>query len=706
MSEEPTAALDSAPSELPVSSAECGFPDPGTLPAWNVGQLPDPPKFGVLRALRMIGPGVILVGAAIGSGEWLLGPALTAKYAGTMLWIATVSVILQFCLNQEVSRYTLATGEPIFTAYMRCWPSSKWYSAWYLGLGATGLWPGLATNAATAMAAGLLSVQHNAHVIPTEADAFLVTSCAYAIFAVCVLLVLFGGKVYNMLQVTITFMVVWILGYLIFVDVGMTSWRSWDLVIRGFLNFGYLPAGEKLDWTLIAGFAAFAGAGGLGNAAISNYVRDKGWGMGSLVGAIPSAVGGKQIQLSHLGMVFPVTPENVRKFREWWKFILFDQGVIWGGGCLLGIALPAILAIEFIDPDLNLGQWQAAAFQAEGIAKRYGSVFWYLTLLCGFWVLFSSQLVVVDMVGRGWSDMIWTGSQPGREERGLGTLWMGLAATVGLVLLTGLAPAVFAGPAYAVFSAVALAALGLCLVGRWRWSTLALAVLIASAGLVSCYVVATVVSISRSQLLLAAVFLYGVPAAIWSVRNIASRIQAEQVETRVLTPLVIFYLVSVLGCVAMSALKVGQSVGPDGEISLLVGWNTTVKVFVFGTAWLVGSAFVLARNMQPHNVYKIYYLAVGMYVTWCCIAMQIVAPLTMILIMSNIAGFLLAISALHTLYVNRRFLPHELRPRWWKQLALLACAGWYFFMSFMALDARLTAQIGFSPLEWLKSWSA
>lgn len=81
--------------------------------------------------------------------------------------------------------------------------------------------------------------------------------------------------------------------------------------------------------------------------------------------------------------------------------------------------------------------------------------------------------------------------------------------------------------------------------------------------------------------------------------------------------------------------------------------------------------------------------------------MQIAAPLTMILIMSNIAGFLLAVTALHTLYVNRRFLPHVLRPRWWKQLALLACAGWYLFMSFMTLDAHLAEQIGFSPLAWL-----
>ncbi len=620
------------------------FPDPGRLPAWNVGQLPAPPRFSVRNAVREIGPGVILVGAAIGSGEWLLGPALTAKYAGSMLWIATVSVVLQSCLNQEVARYALATGEPIFTGYMRCWPGSKWYSMWYLSLDAGVLWPGLATNAATAVAAGILSVQHDAYVMPSQADAVLVTACAYAIFAVCAGLVLFGGKVYTMLQVTITFMVVWIFSYLLFVDLFMVSGRSWGLVVSGFVNFGHFPDGQALDWALIAGFAAFAGAGGLGNAAISNYVRDKGWGMGSLVGAIPSAVGGKEISLSHLGMVFPVTQDNIRRFREWWKYILFDQALIWGGGAMLGIALPAILAVEFIDPSRNLGQWQAAAFQAEGIASRYGAVFWYLTLVCGFWVLFSSQLGSMDAIGRRWSDMIWTGSQPERTARGSRPVW---SATAGLV--------------------------GLGLLGAWWLAFL-----------------------SAPRLLLATAFVYGVPAAIWAVRRLAASVRADRLEARVLTPLVLIYLFSVLGCIALSALRVGQTVGADGSLSMWVEWRTTVSVFVFGTAWLVGSAFILARHMPPHNVYKIYYLIIGMYITWCSIAMQIARPLTMILIMSNIAGFLLAVSALHTLYVNRRFLPSALQPRWWKQLALLGCSGWYFFMSFMALDARLDAQLGWS----------
>jgi len=649
--EESTALpLGNTPDFLPPTSTASGFPDPGMLPAWNVGQLPDPPEFSFRRALRVIGPSVILLGAAIGSGEWLLAPALTAKYAGTVLWVATVSVLLQACLNQEVSRYTLATGEPIFTAYMRCWPGSRWHSSWYLGLGASMAWPGLSTNAATAVAAGILSVQYDAYVMPTAADSFLVRSCAYAIFAVCVVLVLFGGKVYTMLQAATTFMVAWILGYLLFVDVFMTSWHSWNLVLSGFVNFGYFPSGETLDWALVAGFAAYAGLGGLGNAGTSNYIRDKGWGMGSLVGAIPSAVGGQQIQLSHIGMVFPVTPENVQKFRQWWKLVLFDQGVIWAGGAFLGMMLPAILAIEFIDPTRNLGQWQAAAFQAEGIASKHGSVFWYLTLLCGFWVLFSSVLVGVDSVGRLWSDMIWTGSQPGRRGNGTRAWYVGLAALVGAVLLSGLMFRV----------------------------------------------------LSRHHFLLAIVFLAGVPVVLWVVHAIAARLKAEERETRMLRPLVGLYFATVLSCALLSALEVGQSVAPDGTVTMLVEWSTTVKVFVFGTAWLIGSAFILARTMPPHDVYKIYYLVLGVYITWICIAMQITTPLTMILISSNIGGFLVAVTAFHTFYVNRRFLPQVLRPRWWKQLALLACASWYLFMSFMALDAHLTKQTGFSPLQWLK----
>ena len=62
------------------------------------------------------------------------------------------------------------------------------------------------------------------------------------------------------------------------------------------------------------GAVAFAGSGGAQNLCQSNWIRDKGFGMGSLVGAMPSAVGGHAIQLSHVGTVFPTTEANLRRW--------------------------------------------------------------------------------------------------------------------------------------------------------------------------------------------------------------------------------------------------------------------------------------------------------------------------------------------------------------------------------------------------------
>ena len=55
---------------------------------------------------------------------------------------------------------------------------------------------------------------------------------------------------------------------------------------------------------MVVAFIGIAGAGGLTNTLFSNYTRDKGWGMGALVGAIPSAIGGRTISLSHIGCAF------------------------------------------------------------------------------------------------------------------------------------------------------------------------------------------------------------------------------------------------------------------------------------------------------------------------------------------------------------------------------------------------------------------
>ena len=67
---------------------------------------------------------MIALGVSIGSGEFLLGPAAFVQHGLSLLWVVIVAVTLQTIFNTEVMRYTLATGEPVFTGFMDCVSSS------------------------------------------------------------------------------------------------------------------------------------------------------------------------------------------------------------------------------------------------------------------------------------------------------------------------------------------------------------------------------------------------------------------------------------------------------------------------------------------------------------------------------------------------------------------------------------------------------
>ena len=73
-----------------------------TFPAWEKDTLPEVPDAGRRRWTSLIGPGLLMVGANIGGGEWLFGPLVTAQYGGKVLWLATVSILVQVAYNLAV----------------------------------------------------------------------------------------------------------------------------------------------------------------------------------------------------------------------------------------------------------------------------------------------------------------------------------------------------------------------------------------------------------------------------------------------------------------------------------------------------------------------------------------------------------------------------------------------------------------------------
>ena len=64
------------------------------LPPVPLRELPEP-----LPLKKVLGPGVILVATALGSGEYVLWPYISAHLGLVVLWAAIVAVAIQFFIN-------------------------------------------------------------------------------------------------------------------------------------------------------------------------------------------------------------------------------------------------------------------------------------------------------------------------------------------------------------------------------------------------------------------------------------------------------------------------------------------------------------------------------------------------------------------------------------------------------------------------------
>jgi len=86
----------------------------GILPPYRKASFPALP--GMIATL---GPGVIFMALAQGSGELIWWPYIIAKYGLTFLFLLLPACLLQFPVIYEIGRYTTLTGESICQGFMR-----------------------------------------------------------------------------------------------------------------------------------------------------------------------------------------------------------------------------------------------------------------------------------------------------------------------------------------------------------------------------------------------------------------------------------------------------------------------------------------------------------------------------------------------------------------------------------------------------------
>jgi hypothetical protein len=414
--------------------------DPGCLPAWDVDELPEASPPNYRRWWLLIGPGLVMAGGSIGTGEWVMGAKTAAQYHGVFFWVVLVSIFGQVLLNTEAMRYTLCTGEPMLTGFLRTKPGPKFWLLFYLLLD-FGTWlPSLSALAAQILVVALKGLMPSDAMTQEMID--LVRFISYVVFIGSATLVLFGGKIYNTLEWVLGGKFLFVLFYLAICCVLFVSLKTWGEIWGGLIN-PFRTTDKGIDWALVSALAGFSGLGGLGNIMGSNFVREKGWGMGSKVGAIPSAFGGHNLTLSHIGTICQGGQETGRRLKIWLKYLFVDQYILWAIGSLIGMMLPSMLGAEFLNVErlTAADHWRWAAAMAQDFGEEKGQIFRYLTLLCGLIIFIPGQFSVVDGVARRWCDAVWSSSAMARKMDPHNAKWIyytfaGLYVIWGIVALT------------------------------------------------------------------------------------------------------------------------------------------------------------------------------------------------------------------------------------------------------------------------------
>lgn len=361
---------------------------------------------------------MIALGVSIGSGEFLLGPAAFVQHGLSLLWVVIVAVTLQTIFNTEVMRYTLATGEPVFTGFMRTRPSSTlwaWIYAvlYFLQVG----WPAWAGTAAAAIF--FLFARR----LAVAADATAIYAIGVAAFLGCVAILTMGRRIERTLEYLNWILVVTILGGFFVLTLLFAPAHVWLEAATGFGGFDLtrgtfdpLPAGA--DFFLLGALVAYSGSGGVVNIVLSNWARDRGYGMGERAGYIPAAAAGERGSVAATGFIFPSDAASMDRWRGWWRVVSADQWGLFWIGANLGMLLPALLYVTFLPRGTNIQGLGISAALAAAIGSRTGALTAGIIAFLGAWLLFKTQLDNLEGMVRAIADILWTGSRRVRAWRG------------------------------------------------------------------------------------------------------------------------------------------------------------------------------------------------------------------------------------------------------------------------------------------------
>ena len=353
------------------------------LPAVRYADLPEPKPFR-----KVLGPSVLLLAGAIGSGEFVLWPYISTQTGLVLVWMAVIGILTQYFLNMEITRYTLATGETAVTGFTRLWKHWSWL--FILMAVVPWMWPGWATGSST-MFTYAFGMPESV-VVPLTIGVLVLIGVVLTISPV----------VYRTVEKIQFFLVALIVLFMFYILFGLLTGDAWAALGKGLTSdIPEIPSAiGTIGVATLLGAIAFAGAGGVMNLAQSNWVRDKGLGMGARLPKIVSPITGSPSAAPSIGYFFPQDEKNLQRWRGWWKVANREQFTTFFVIGLSAILLFMMLAYATVGVGGSAQGFDFIREEGEALQRNYaswtGTAFW----LAGMVVLLTTNFTVMDMIGR------------------------------------------------------------------------------------------------------------------------------------------------------------------------------------------------------------------------------------------------------------------------------------------------------------------
>jgi Mn2+/Fe2+ NRAMP family transporter len=382
---------------------------------------------------RALGPGIVWMALAQGSGELIWWPYLVAKYGLLLLFLLIPSCLLQYPLNLEIGRYTLLTGESIFRGFLRLHRGFG-IALWIL-MTLSFLWFGaFATAGGTALAA---LTGFPAGWSPRGQTLFW----GYASIALFGAALVFSGVVYRLIENVMKVVAVVTVVGLVWACLEPEVLRQIPSFARGLLGPPPGPpprAWDPADATKLLTGITFAGLGGFWILLYSYWLGEKGAGMagysapitglrsGSTEYRVPSTeyqvpstedgeaargsqVGSADHAYSVLGTRYSVpddSPDSHREYSTWRKYLTIDA-LIGITGNLFTTLLTCLLAWALLFPKGLLPQdYELAVVQSRFFEVSWGPVGRVVFLLVAAAFLADTWLATADGVSRMQADIV------------------------------------------------------------------------------------------------------------------------------------------------------------------------------------------------------------------------------------------------------------------------------------------------------------